>query len=462
MLSHFQEKDVACWKSFILFLTIFTMSYAFYFEDGQGNVVDEHGNDPMDITDSEDPYKLEELASYSAYIATRDKLVMEVDQDSLFLELKNNKKQKSEPKETKNSILKNKCVSNEVKAHAVHLVDIHPKNSARAVAIDLGLEPRTVQRQYSSWKKDPDSLFKTLGRPRIIEADGELAEATKNAVTEFYYKQPTATADQLLERLTSTFEGLSLSKPTLYRYLNELWFLTLKKVQLEPLERNTPEKIQARKKWVEEIKSMGVDYMNNCVFIDEAGFNANLRRTQGWAPKGEPAIVKVLTARANSISILGAISSKGLIKVCLRKPIPPSKKRKLAGGAKVQTKGTITNHYLRFIDDILEEMDKYPEMKGHCLIMDNAPIHTSKLIRATIESRGYKCIYLLPYPPELNPIEQFWSVVKSGVKREFITKKDTLPDKIADACNSVLPSSFEGFARYSVRRFDDCLNSLPI
>ena len=108
-------------------------------------------------------------------------------------------------------------------------------------------------------------------------------------------------------------------------------------------------------------------------------------------------------------------------------------------------------------------MDKYPEMKGHYLLMDNAPIHTSKLIRTTIESRGYKCIYLPPYSPELNPIEQFWLIVKSGVKREFVIKKDTLPAKIANACNSVLPSYFECFlARYSVRRFDDCLNCLPI
>ncbi|KAI9254711.1 hypothetical protein EDC94DRAFT_662224 [Helicostylum pulchrum] len=226
------------------------MSYSFYFEDGQGNVMDEDGNDPMDIL--------------------------------------------SRPE-------KNKRVSNEIKAHAVHSVDMHPKNSARAVALDLSLEPRSLQ--------------------RIIEAKCELAEATRNAVTEFYYKQPTATAEQLLDRLTSTFEGLSLSKSTLYCYLNDLWILSLKKAQLEPLERNTPERIQARKKWIEEMKSMGVDYMNNCVFIDEAGFNANLRRTQGRAPKGELAIVKVLTARANSISILGAIPSKGLIKVCLRKPI---------------------------------------------------------------------------------------------------------------------------------------------
>ncbi|KAG2231020.1 hypothetical protein INT48_006351 [Thamnidium elegans] len=97
-----------------------------------------------------DPYKLDELTSYSAYIA-RDKFMME-----------------------------NKRVSNEIKAHAVHLVDVHPKISARAVALDLGLEPR--------------------------RADGDLAVTTKNAITEFYYKQPTATAEQLLDQLTSTFE----------------------------------------------------------------------------------------------------------------------------------------------------------------------------------------------------------------------------------------------------------------
>lgn len=175
--------------------------------------------------------------------------------------------------------------------------------------------------------------------------------------------------------------------------------------------------------------SNGCGLHDNCAFIDEAGLNANLRRTQGWAPVGEIPKVKVLTARANSISILGAIYPKGLIKICLRKPIPPesSKKRKLAGGAKKLTKGTNTNHYVNFVNDILKEMDKFPEMKGYFLIMDNAPIHTNKIIRSIIEERGYRCLYLPPYSPELNPIEQFWSVVKSGVKREFVLKKDTLP-----------------------------------
>ncbi|KAI8335280.1 hypothetical protein EDC96DRAFT_524804 [Choanephora cucurbitarum] len=57
--------------------------------------------------------------------------------------------------------------------------------------------------------------------------------------------------------------------------------MSLKQVQLKPLERNRPEGIQARKRWVEERKHMDLHYMSNCVFIDEAGLNANLRRTHG-------------------------------------------------------------------------------------------------------------------------------------------------------------------------------------
>ena len=44
-------------------------------------------------------------------------------------------------------------------------------------------------------------------------------------------------------------------------------------------------------------------------------------------------------------------------------------------------------------------------MKGHYLIMDNAPIHTSNDIAKYVEYRGYRCAYLPSYSPELNPIE---------------------------------------------------------
>lgn len=46
-------------------------------------------------------------------------------------------------------------------------------------------------------------------------------------------------------------------------------------------------------------------------------------------------------------------------------------------------------------------------MKGFYFIIDKAPIHTSKQRGYLVNERnkGYKCVYLPPYSPELNPIE---------------------------------------------------------
>lgn len=72
--------------------------------------------------------------------------------------------------------------------------------------------------------------------------------ATKQIVSDFYFKYPTATVDQLLNKLTDDFEDFSILKATVYRYLGDLWFFTLKKVMLEPVEKNTPSRLEERKK----------------------------------------------------------------------------------------------------------------------------------------------------------------------------------------------------------------------
>lgn len=161
------------------------MSYSFYFEDGLGNVVDENEVDPMVITEDEDPFKLEELASYSKWVALRNKL-NKSDISQGHHTASKERIEKIVPDSDANSRAKGKRVSNDIKAHAVHLADIHPKNSTRAVAFGLKLDPRTMQKWYKSWKADPDSLFPTIGCPKIIEPDGELAEATKSVVTDLF------------------------------------------------------------------------------------------------------------------------------------------------------------------------------------------------------------------------------------------------------------------------------------
>ncbi|CEG71397.1 hypothetical protein RMATCC62417_07142 [Rhizopus microsporus] len=97
----------------------------------------------------------------------------------------------------------------------------------------------------------------------------------------------------------------------------------------------------------------------------------------------------------------------------------------------------------------MDEMDQYPHMKGHYLVMDNAPIHTSEDIAKYVESRSYRCACLPPYSPELNPIEQFWSVVKSKVKRNKFFEKETLITRISEASNSLRLRDFEGIVSHS-------------
>lgn len=53
----------------------------------------------------------------------------------------------------------------------------------------------------------------------------------------------------------------------------------------------------------------------------------------------------------------------------------------------------------------MDVLDKN-NMKGHHLVMDNAPIHTPEAVWKVIESRGYKCLYLPPHSSFLDPIEE--------------------------------------------------------
>ncbi|CEJ02638.1 hypothetical protein RMCBS344292_16638 [Rhizopus microsporus] len=85
----------------------------------------------------------------------------------------------------------------------------------------------------------------------------------------------------------------------------------------------------------------------------------------------------------------------------------------------------------------MDEMDQYPYMK---------------------ESRGYRCIYLPSYSPELNPIEQFWSVVKSKVKRNKFLEKETLMTRISEASNSLKLNNFKDFVWHSDKCLDKCRN----
>jgi transposase len=108
------------------------------------------------------------------------------------------------------------------------------------------------------------------------------------------------------------------------------------------------------------------------------------------------------------------------------------------------------------MNELLDIMDIDESLKSSYLVMDNCTIHKSHPIIRKIEGRGYRVMYLPPYSPELNAIENFWAIVKRKMKRENLMTEETLSQRIADACNNVRVSDLRGFRGHSKRHITYC------
>ena len=59
-----------------------------------------------------------------------------------------------------------------------------------------------------------------------------------------------------------------------------------------------------------------------------------------------------------------------------------------------------------------------PSLKpGDIVIMDNLGSHRSQAIRSAIASRGARLVFLPPYSPDLNPIEQVFAKLKHLMRK---------------------------------------------
>lgn len=55
--------------------------------------------------------------------------------------------------------------------------------------------------------------------------------------------------------------------------------------------------------------------------------------------------------------------------------------------------------------------------KNSIIIMDNASFHKSDKTRQIIEQLGHQLLFLPAYSPDLNPIEQYWAIIKAKIKK---------------------------------------------
>ncbi|OAD72394.1 hypothetical protein PHYBLDRAFT_146586 [Phycomyces blakesleeanus NRRL 1555(-)] len=167
--------------------------------------------------------------------------------------------------------------------------------------------------------------------------------------------------DKLLEQFPG-LQDVGISPQQIHKHIYTKVGFTLKRTKPVEEKRNTPNVIKSRFEFASMLQQLGISYQTNCIFVDEAGFNANLIRERGLSKKGSNAVVRTKTKRAFNITIMAAISFQGVEDVT----------------AKMVAGSTNTELFLQFIKQIVASLDR-DNAAPHYFIMDNPAIHTANL-----------------------------------------------------------------------------------
>ena len=128
----------------------------------------------------------------------------------------------------------------------------------------------------------PDSIFenfKQVGRRSI------LTEEHKNAVVDFIDANPSAAVVEVTDYLLNRFDDLKISRSTVYNFMRSEYNLSLKEAEFHSTERNSVTKIDERYDWVCKWENTDMNFLTNCVFLDESAFDINMKRSSGLGPK---------------------------------------------------------------------------------------------------------------------------------------------------------------------------------
>jgi transposase len=137
------------------------------------------------------------------------------------------------------------------------------------------------------------------------------------------------------------------------------------------------------------------------VFVDESGCDkrAGHRRT-GWSPLGVTPVQVSKFHRGQRYQILPAYTQDGVIL---------SRIFKGSTDAKV---------FESFVEQLLQHCGRWPEPNS-VLVMDNASFHHSDRIKQLCSEAGVKLLFLPPYSPDFNPIEEFFAELKAYIKKSW-------------------------------------------
>jgi transposase len=151
------------------------------------------------------------------------------------------------------------------------------------------------------------------------------------------------------------------------------------------------------------------------VFLDETGASTNMVRRYGWGGRGERLLATAPHGHWRTTTFVAGLRESGII-------------------APLVLDGPMTGPAFRaYVTQVL-----VPELSpGDVVVMDNLAAHKVAGVQDAVRAAGASVLYLPPYSPDLNPIEQLFAKLKALLRKAAARTRDARWDTIGrllDAC----------------------------
>lgn len=226
------------------------------------------------------------------------------------------------------------------------------------------------------------------GRPPLITYDIECG------LHDLLDKYKTVQLDEVVDFVNDEY-GVSISKNTASRALRRLNMTRKRVTNVHPNQDSG-----LRDDHLIERMQYSADQI---VAVDESAADERTKdRKYGWSLRGLPCRVCQAGRRGQRWSILPAMTIDGYLMI------------------DVYEGSYNATRFANFIDRLLPLMGRFPEPKL-VILLDNVSSHWSAITRPDmiekLEAAGVRLLWLPPYSPDFNPIEQLFNELKTWIRR---------------------------------------------
>jgi len=159
------------------------------------------------------------------------------------------------------------------------------------------------------------------------------------------------------------------------------------------------------------------------VFIDETSASTNMIRRYGWGQRSKRLVDAAPWGHWNTTTFVAGLRAEGLV-------------------APMVLDGAMDGPAFRaYVERVL-----VPDLReGDIVVMDNLPAHKVTGVREAIRAAGAGVLYLPPYSPDLNPIEQMFAKLKALLQKAGARSKEALWSAIGLLLDAFSPAECRNY-----------------